>query len=1029
MLVRVFFLFNILFLSSAQADKQNGQYIFHAAGCASCHKSAGSDQEPILGGGHPLKTPIGTFSVPNISRDPQNGIGKWTKEEFADAVRKGISPHSSPYLPAFPYLSYGGMTDQDVYDLWDFIIQDLPASGKVNGTHVLKRLLDSFALRKVWHTFFANKVSVFKKNPNLSPQYERGRYLVEHVAHCGECHTPRKKIAGFNLGTLDKSQAFAGTKLGELKVPGLTSEKLKRYGSDRFVKHMRAGQTFSESDFRSEEMKHVATNIKQLCLLDEAKCENDLKAIYAYLAGEKQRRPDRVNPPVAKSQQSSPILARTVGRRVSREEAAARKVLDTHCARCHSGANRTGLENILDMAALANKNKTINKTDPEKSKFYRFMSGTAPTMPKDCFPPEATCKSPPSNEEQQVVLTWISSLLPKAAPVGPIGQRTPEDNRPNRQNQFVSFQKLYREAAADLRNELPNRQSGYRYFSLVSLYNNVTHDKKQLKKYVHATFKLLNSLSQNPEVVVVKTVNNNGYLIRFHLDDVNWDSHKWDQLVASYPYGLNSAYDENLQDLQGKLHTKIPVLRADWFIANASKSPLYYDLLGLPDTFQQLTKELRVKVKRNIETGKAKRAGIRANDSGVSDHNRLIERHPMERNGVFWTSYDFASSGGLKDIFNNPFGPGGPHGFVPDGGESIFSLPNGFHGYYLNKADGTRLNEGPRNIVTDRKYGGDESKVLNGISCFGCHIEGIIEKKDSLRSQALGHRFGQDILQRIKELHPEEAKLQALFRQDIKAYKDALGRAKIDLDKITGKEIEMIRTFYIVHKDEKVDLEKASTELGFPADEFDKRLLAVRGVSRNFRDLASSITSDYIDRLTWEESFADAMALNPDYTVIRPSKRRSERSTEHILTVIPNRRKYRVGDPFYLTFKSNVRCRLTLVNTDSGGNACINLPSRDGQQTILRPGQSVTYPPASTGFRLQSSGTESFTALCAPLSSQNNANGDNKGGVCSKLPEKGAANFKNKQRAHYRFIGRVNQLANPSNSKIARRDLKVRVSQ
>ena len=144
--------------------------------------------------------------------------------------------------------------------------------------------------------------------------------------------------------------------------------------------------------------------------------------------------------------------------------------------------------------------------------------------------------------------------------------------------------------------------------------------------------------------------------------------------------------------------TPLAWLRGDWFAFTASRPPLYYDLLKLPQSFAELEKDEDVDIKSNIEKFLAKRAGFQK--SGVSKHNRLIERHAIST-GYFWTSYDFKGDKPEQSLFVHPLGPDGPDAFRHDGGESIFSLPNGFQAYYLNTAKGGRLDKGPTEIVLD----------------------------------------------------------------------------------------------------------------------------------------------------------------------------------------------------------------------------------------------------------------------------------------------------------------------------------------
>src|SRR3954471_19961928 len=89
------------------ADVANGQTVFNAGGCSSCHAVPGQPDRLKLGGGLAMPSPFGTFRVPNISPDPSDGIGRWGEAAFVSAVLKGTSPAGAHYFPAFPYPSYG----------------------------------------------------------------------------------------------------------------------------------------------------------------------------------------------------------------------------------------------------------------------------------------------------------------------------------------------------------------------------------------------------------------------------------------------------------------------------------------------------------------------------------------------------------------------------------------------------------------------------------------------------------------------------------------------------------------------------------------------------------------------------------------------------------------------------------------------------------------------------------------------------------------------------------------------------------
>jgi len=141
------------------------------------------------------------------------------------------------------------------------------------------------------------------------------------------------------------------------------------------------------------------------------------------------------------------------------------------------------------------------------------------------------------------------------------------------------------------------------------------------------------------------------------------------------------------------------ICAADWFVANASRGKLYYDVLELPGTDRALERLLQVDVARDLKEETAVRAGF--NGSGVSRNNRVLQRHDSAF-GAFWRSYDFSDNSDRQNIFVHPIGPGrGTHLVPPAGGEIIFSLPNGLHGYLLVDGDGRRVERAPVNIVSD----------------------------------------------------------------------------------------------------------------------------------------------------------------------------------------------------------------------------------------------------------------------------------------------------------------------------------------
>ena len=176
-------------------DLENGALVFTAAGCASCHMAEGAldGARLVLSGGQKFPSPFGTFLAPNISPDPQHGIGGWSVQDLGNAMQGGVSPEGQHYFPVFPYASYQRATPQDVVDLHAYLAT-LPPSAIPSEPHDVGF---PFSIRR---SLGGWKLLFFRGNwvmtGDLSPQETRGRYLVEALGHCGECHTPRNFLGG-----------------------------------------------------------------------------------------------------------------------------------------------------------------------------------------------------------------------------------------------------------------------------------------------------------------------------------------------------------------------------------------------------------------------------------------------------------------------------------------------------------------------------------------------------------------------------------------------------------------------------------------------------------------------------------------------------------------------------------------------------------------------------------------------------------------------------------------------------------------
>ncbi len=256
-------------LTGLTADAAAGQQVFTAAGCASCHAApkAEAGAKLVLTGGQTFPSPFGTFTAPNISQDPDHGIGGWSESDLASAVIKGTSPDGQHYFPAFPYASYAKMTPQDAVNLHAYM-QTLPTDATPSQPHDIGF---PFNIRRTlggWKMLFVSESWVLDTD---DPQLQRGRYLVEALGHCAECHTPRNALGGLQK---DNWMQGAPDPSGKGRIPGVTPAILGWSQAD-IAEYLNSGFT-PEFDTAGGHMVEVVENTAQLT-------QEDREAIAAYL--------------------------------------------------------------------------------------------------------------------------------------------------------------------------------------------------------------------------------------------------------------------------------------------------------------------------------------------------------------------------------------------------------------------------------------------------------------------------------------------------------------------------------------------------------------------------------------------------------------------------------------------------------------------------------------------------------------------------------------------------------------------------
>lgn len=249
-----------------------GAYIFAAADCAGCHTDVKNAGKP-LAGGRALTTPFGTFFTPNITPDPRDGLGRWSLGDFRRALHEGVSPEGYDYFPAFPYTAFTAMSDGDIADLWAYL-RTLAPVAQADRPHALTPPFGWRFLLPAWRLLFF-RAGPLPPAPGKNAEWRRGDYLVNAVAHCGECHTPRNWLGG-----LERSRGFAGNPAGPdgQKAPNITPDAKTGIGDwsvEDITTLLKSGQT---PDFET-----VGRGMAEVVKGTAALTDSDRRAIAAYL--------------------------------------------------------------------------------------------------------------------------------------------------------------------------------------------------------------------------------------------------------------------------------------------------------------------------------------------------------------------------------------------------------------------------------------------------------------------------------------------------------------------------------------------------------------------------------------------------------------------------------------------------------------------------------------------------------------------------------------------------------------------------
>ncbi|MFH0730795.1 MAG: cytochrome c [Pseudomonadota bacterium] len=335
---------------ASQELVQRGAYLARAGDCIACH-TAGKGRP--FAGGLPLNTPFGIIYSTNITPDRETGIGPYSIDDFVNVLHEGVTSDGDPLYPAMPYTSYTRLSKEDLSALYAYFMQDIEPVHNLNHETQLSWPLSMRSLMVAWNVLFFKK-GEYATDSNRSASWNRGAYLVQGLAHCGGCHTPRGVFGQEKAASEQGRQYLAGATLDNWHASSLTGDfetGLHAWSKDEIVEFLRTGRTARVGALGA--MVEVVGNSTQY-LTDQ-----DLMAIAEYLKS--------LPPSNNKEQgcgdsalQASGASAVTRALREGNTGMRGSRVYLDNCNACH-GSDGSGVNRTFPNLA---QNETVNGKDP-----------------------------------------------------------------------------------------------------------------------------------------------------------------------------------------------------------------------------------------------------------------------------------------------------------------------------------------------------------------------------------------------------------------------------------------------------------------------------------------------------------------------------------------------------------------------------------------------------------------------------------------------------------------------------------------
>jgi mono/diheme cytochrome c family protein len=319
-----------------------GQALVVAGDCTSCHTA---DPAKPFAGGKRIDTPFGAITSPNLTPDRDTGIGKWSNDDFYRALRHGVAPNGARYYPAFPYPNFSKMTRDDIFAVRAYLATLAPVSNQAPPPD-LRFPFNFRVLMRAWNYLFF-RPGILEPDQNKGPDWNRGRYLVEGLGHCGDCHTPKNMFGADRRG-----RSFAGGLVDGWFAPRLDGAErggLKSWSVDDIVEYLQSGR--NGKSHSGGPMAEVVTNSTSKM------SDGDVKAIGVYLK----------SLPAGVAEPEGPVPTEA-------EMAAGKEVYAHNCIACHEADGSSSPRVYPPL----NGNALLQSADPSST--LRIILDGAQTM-------------------------------------------------------------------------------------------------------------------------------------------------------------------------------------------------------------------------------------------------------------------------------------------------------------------------------------------------------------------------------------------------------------------------------------------------------------------------------------------------------------------------------------------------------------------------------------------------------------------------------------------------------------------------